>query len=95
MKRTTFLAIVVLAFAIAAHAQDTMKKDAAVKAADPESKVVFPFRGRTEFPPSADQISRQRMRPPSVRRPATRRFVSDQQLVLAVCRAFGVLAVVE
>ena len=41
MKRTTFLAIVLLAFAFAAHAQDTMKKDAAVKPADPESKVVL------------------------------------------------------
>src|ERR1700721_88751 len=41
MKRTTFLAIVLLAFAFAAHAQDTTKKDAAVKPADPESKVVL------------------------------------------------------
>jgi len=41
MKRTTFLGIVLLAFAFAAHAQDTMKKDAAVKPADPESKVVL------------------------------------------------------
>src|SRR5580698_4655674 len=41
MKRTTFLAIVLLAFAFAAHAQDTMNKDAAVKPADPESKVVL------------------------------------------------------
>ena len=41
MKRTPFLAIVLLAFAFAAHAQDTMKKDAAVKPADPESKVVL------------------------------------------------------
>ena len=41
MKRTTFLAIVLLAFAFAAHAQDTMKKDAAVKPADPELKVVL------------------------------------------------------
>jgi uncharacterized damage-inducible protein DinB len=41
MKRTTFLAIVLLAFAFAGHAQDTMKKDAAVKPAEPESKVVL------------------------------------------------------
>ena len=41
MKRTTFLAIVLLAFAFAAHAQDTMKKDAAVKPADLELKVVL------------------------------------------------------
>src|SRR5580704_15309546 len=41
MKRTTFLALVLLAFAFAAHAQDTMKQDAAVKPADPESKVVL------------------------------------------------------
>ena len=41
MKRTPFLAIVLLAFAFPAHAQDTMKKDAAVKPADPESKVVL------------------------------------------------------
>ncbi len=41
MKRTTFLAIVLLAFAFPVHAQDTMKKDAAVKPADPESKVVL------------------------------------------------------
>jgi len=46
MKRTPFLAIVLLAFAFAAHAQDAMKdttkKDAAaVKPADPESKVVL------------------------------------------------------
>jgi len=41
MKRTTFLAIVLLAFAFAAHAQDTMKKDAAVKPAEAESKVVL------------------------------------------------------
>ena len=41
MKRTTILAIVLLALAFAAHAQDTMKKDAAVKPADPESKVVL------------------------------------------------------
>src|SRR6201984_3410849 len=41
MKRLSFLAIVLLAFAFAAHAQDTMKKDAAVKPADPESKVVL------------------------------------------------------
>jgi uncharacterized damage-inducible protein DinB len=41
MKRTPFLAIVLLAFAFSAHAQDAMKKDAAVKPADPESKVVL------------------------------------------------------
>ena len=41
MKRTAFLAIVLLAFAFATHAQDTMKTDAAVKPADPESKVVL------------------------------------------------------
>jgi uncharacterized damage-inducible protein DinB len=41
MKRTTILAIIVLAWAFAAHAQDTMKKDAVVKPADPESKVVL------------------------------------------------------
>ena len=41
MKRIPFLAIVLLAFAFPAHAQDAMKKDAAVKPADPESKVVL------------------------------------------------------
>ena len=41
MKRTPFLAIVLLAFAFSAHAQDAMKKDATVKPADPESKVVL------------------------------------------------------
>jgi uncharacterized damage-inducible protein DinB len=41
MKRTPFLAIVLLALAFAAHAQDAMKKDAAVKPADPELKVVL------------------------------------------------------
>src|SRR3984885_11762776 len=41
MKRTPFLAIVLLAFAFSAHAQDTTKKDAAVKPADPELKVVL------------------------------------------------------
>ena len=35
MKRLPFLAIVLLAFAFAAHAQDAMKKDVA-KPADPE-----------------------------------------------------------
>src|SRR5713101_9136730 len=40
MKRLSFLAIVLLAFAFAAHAQDGMKKDAA-KPADPEVKVVL------------------------------------------------------
>src|ERR1700758_4138159 len=43
MKRRPFLAIVLLAaaFAFPAHAQDAMKKDAAVKPADPELKVVL------------------------------------------------------
>jgi uncharacterized damage-inducible protein DinB len=41
MKRISFLAIVLLAFAFPAHAQDAMKKDAAVKPADPELKVVL------------------------------------------------------
>ena len=41
MKRTPFLAIVLLAFAFPAHAQDAMKNDAAVKPADPEVKVVL------------------------------------------------------
>ena len=41
MTRTPFLAIVLLAFAFPANAQDAMKKDAAVKPADPESKVVL------------------------------------------------------
>jgi hypothetical protein len=43
MKRRPFLAIALLAvaFALPAHAQDTMKKDAAVKPADPELKVVL------------------------------------------------------
>ena len=46
MKRAPFLAIVLLAFAFPAHAQDAtekdaMKKDAAVKPADPELKVVL------------------------------------------------------
>jgi uncharacterized damage-inducible protein DinB len=41
MKRTPFLAIVLLTFAFPAHAQDAMKKDAAVKPADPELKVVL------------------------------------------------------
>ena len=41
MKRTPFLAIVLLAFAFPGHAQDAMKKDAAVKPADPELKVVL------------------------------------------------------
>src|SRR6266436_6717392 len=40
MKRIPFLAIVLLAFAFPAHAQDAAKKDAAVKPADPELKVV-------------------------------------------------------
>jgi hypothetical protein len=41
MKRTLFLAIVLLTFAFPAHAQEAMKKDAAVKPADPELKVVL------------------------------------------------------
>jgi uncharacterized damage-inducible protein DinB len=41
MKKTPFLAIVLLAFAFPAHAQDAVKKDAAVKPADPELKVVL------------------------------------------------------
>ena len=41
MNRTSLLAIVLLAFAFPAHAQDAMKKDAAVKSADPELKVVL------------------------------------------------------
>src|SRR5215471_2483741 len=40
-KRIPFLAIVLLAFAFPAQAQDPMKKDAAVKPADPELKVVL------------------------------------------------------
>jgi uncharacterized damage-inducible protein DinB len=41
MKRVPFLALVLLAFAFPAHAQDAMKKDAAVKPADAELKVVL------------------------------------------------------
>src|SRR6202451_4893116 len=41
MKRIPFLAIALLAFAFPSHAQDAMKKDAAVKPADPELKVVL------------------------------------------------------
>jgi uncharacterized damage-inducible protein DinB len=41
MKKMPFLAIVLLALAFAAHAQDAMKKDVAVKPADPELKVVL------------------------------------------------------
>src|SRR5271166_3555955 len=41
MKRIPFLAIVLLAFAFLAPAQEAMKKDAAVKPADPELKVVL------------------------------------------------------
>ena len=41
MKRIPFLTIVLLACAFPAHAQDAMKKDAAVKPADPELKVVL------------------------------------------------------
>src|SRR3984957_14618862 len=40
MKRLPFIAIVLVAFAFAAHAQDAMKKDAA-KPADPEVRVVL------------------------------------------------------
>ncbi len=41
MKRTSLLAIVLLVFAFAAHAQDTTKKEVAARAADPELKVVL------------------------------------------------------
>src|SRR6201997_2052082 len=41
MKKFPFLAIVLLAFAFPAHTQDGMKKDATVKPADPELKVVL------------------------------------------------------
>jgi len=41
MKGIPFLAIVLLAFAFPADAQDAMKKDAAAKPADPELKVVL------------------------------------------------------
>jgi uncharacterized damage-inducible protein DinB len=41
MKRISFLAIVLLACAFSAHAQDAMKKNPAVKPADPELKVVL------------------------------------------------------
>jgi uncharacterized damage-inducible protein DinB len=41
MKKIPFLAIVLLAFGFPAHAQDAKKKDAAVKPADPELKVVL------------------------------------------------------
>ena len=41
MKRTSFLAIALLAFTFAIHAQDTTKKQEAAKPADPESKVVL------------------------------------------------------
>jgi uncharacterized damage-inducible protein DinB len=41
MKRLPFLAIVLLAFAFPARAQDAKKKDAALKPADPELKVVL------------------------------------------------------
>ena len=43
MKRRPFLAIALLAaaFALPAHAQDAKKKDAAVKPADPQSKVLL------------------------------------------------------
>jgi uncharacterized damage-inducible protein DinB len=41
MERIPFLAIVLLACAFPAHAQDVVKKDAAVKPADPELKVVL------------------------------------------------------
>ena len=41
MKRTPFLALVLLACAFPAHAQDAVKIDAAVKPAEPEVKVVL------------------------------------------------------
>ncbi|KAA6463398.1 DinB family protein [Acidobacteria bacterium AB60] len=41
MKRVTILAMVLVAWAFAAHAQDIAKKDAGVKPADPELKVVL------------------------------------------------------
>ena len=41
MKKIPFLAIVLLAFAFSAQAQHATKKDAGVKPADPESKVVL------------------------------------------------------
>lgn len=41
MKRTLFLAIVLLVSVFPAHAQDAAKKDAAIKPADPELKVVL------------------------------------------------------
>src|SRR5277367_4481240 len=43
MKKIPFLALALLAgvFATPAHAQDAMKKDAAIKPADPELKVVL------------------------------------------------------
>jgi pentapeptide MXKDX repeat protein len=41
MKRLPFLAIILLAFASSAHAQDAMKKDAVAKPAEAESKVVL------------------------------------------------------
>src|SRR6478672_10446890 len=40
MKRFSFLAIALLAFAFPAHSQDATKKDEALKPADPELKVV-------------------------------------------------------
>ncbi len=41
MKKIPFLAMALLAFAFPVHAQDAMKKDATVKPADPELKVVL------------------------------------------------------
>jgi uncharacterized damage-inducible protein DinB len=41
MKRIPILAIILLAMAFPAHSQDSTKKDAAVKPADPELKVVL------------------------------------------------------
>ena len=41
MKRTPWLAIVLMAFAFAAHAQNATKNEAVVKPADPELKVVL------------------------------------------------------
>src|SRR5258708_11225473 len=43
MKRIPFLAIVRLAFEFRVHAEDAMKKDAAVKPADAELKVVLDY----------------------------------------------------
>lgn len=45
MKRMPFLAIILLACAFPAYAQDAMKKDAANKPAEPEVKVVLDSTG--------------------------------------------------